>query len=70
MTGDLTIDLTDLVVAVGEAAKSRKTVAVIMIDEVQYVTKSDLSALIVALHKISQRQLPLLFFWCRFTPAS
>ncbi len=61
-TGDLTIDLTDLIVAIGEAAKSRKTVAVIMIDEVQYVTKSDLSALIMALHKISQRQLPLLFF--------
>jgi hypothetical protein len=61
-TGDLTIDLTDLIVAIGEAAKSRKTVAVIMIDEVQYVTKSDLGALIMALHKISQRQLPLLFF--------
>lgn len=61
-TGDLTIDLTDLIVAIGEAAKSRKTVAVIMIDEVQYVTKSDLSALIMALHKIAQRQLPLLFF--------
>jgi hypothetical protein len=61
-TGDLTIDLTDLIVAIGEAARSRKTVAVIMIDEVQYVTKSDLGALIMALHKISQRQLPLLFF--------
>lgn len=61
-TGDLTIDLTDLIVAIGEAAKSRKTVAVIMIDEVQYVAKSDLSAMILALHKISQRQLPLLFF--------
>ena len=61
-TGDLTIDLTDLFVAIGEAAKSRRTVAVIMIDELQYVSKNDLSALIMALHKISQRQLPLLFF--------
>jgi cysteinyl-tRNA synthetase len=29
---------------------------------VQYVTKNDLSALMMALHKISQRQLPLLLF--------
>ena len=33
-----------------------------LIDEVQYLKRSDLSALIMALHKISQRQLPLLFF--------
>lgn len=61
-TGDLIIDLTDLFVAIGKAAKSRKTVAVILIDEVQYITKRDLSALIMALHKISQRQLPFLLF--------
>lgn len=61
-TGDLTIDMTDLLVAIGEAANSRNTVAAIMIDEMQYVTKSDLSALIIALHKIAQRQLPLLVF--------
>ena len=61
-TGDFTIDLTDLLVAVGEAAKSRNTVAVMMVDEVQYIEKEDLSALIMALHKISQRQLPFLFF--------
>lgn len=61
-TGDLTLDLTDLFVAIGNAAKSRETVAAIMIDEVQYVAKEDLSAFIMALHKISQRQLPLLHF--------
>jgi hypothetical protein len=37
VTGDLTIDLTDLMVAIGEAAKSRETVAVILIDEMQYI---------------------------------
>lgn len=62
ITGDLIIDLTDLFISIGEAAKSRSSVAVIMIDEVQYLTKNDLGALIMALHKISQRQLPLLFF--------
>jgi hypothetical protein len=61
-TGDLSIDLTELFVAIGQAAKSLRTVAVIIIDEVQYVTKNDLSALMMALHKISQRQLPLLLF--------
>jgi hypothetical protein len=61
-TGDLTIDLTDLFVAIGEAAQKRDTVVVILIDEIQYIQKADLSALIMALHKISQRQLPLLLF--------
>lgn len=62
VTGDLSIDLTDLLVAIGEAAKARNTVAVILVDEVQYIAKEDLGALIMALHKISQRQLPLIFF--------
>ena len=61
-TGDLNIDLTDLLVAVGEAAESRNTVAVMMVDEVQYIAKRDLGAQIMALHKISQRQLPVIFF--------
>jgi hypothetical protein len=61
-TGDLIIDLTDLFVAIGEAAQKRDTAVVILIDEIQYIQKSDLSALIMALHKISQRQLPLLLF--------
>ena len=33
-----------------------------MIDEIQYLQKDDLSALIMAMHKIAQRQLPLLLF--------
>ena len=62
VTGDLAIDLTDLLLAIGEAAQARNTVAVLLIDEVQYIEKEDLGALIMALHKISQRKLPLLFF--------
>lgn len=61
-TGDLAIDLTDLFVAIGEAAKRRDTAVVLLIDEIQYIDKGDLGALIMALHKISQRQLPLLLF--------
>ena len=62
VTGDLAIDLTDLLLAIGEAAQARNTVAILLIDEVQYIAKEDLGALIMALHKISQRKLPLLFF--------
>lgn len=62
VTGDLSLDLTDLFVAIGDAAKARSTVVVILIDELQYLTKIDLGALIVALHKVSQRRLPLVFF--------
>lgn len=61
-TGDLAIDLTDLLVAIADAAKKRETAVVLLIDEIQYVQKGDLSALIMAIHKISQRQMPLLLF--------
>lgn len=61
-TGDLTIDLTDLFVAIAEAAKKRDTAIVLLIDEIQYLRKDDLGALIMAMHKIAQRQLPLLLF--------
>ena len=61
-TGDLVVDLTDLFVAIGEAAKKRDTAVVLLIDEIQYIAKADLGALIMALHKISQRQLPVLLF--------
>ncbi len=61
-TGDLAIDLTDLFVAIGDAAKKRGAAIVLLVDEIQYLQKGELSALIMALHKISQRQLPLLLF--------
>lgn len=61
-TGDLVVDLTDLFVAMGDAAKKRDTAVVLLIDEIQYIQKADLGALIMALHKISQRQLPVLLF--------
>ncbi len=61
-TGDLTIDLTDLFVSIASAAERRSTVAVIMMDELQYLDQKELSALILALHRISQNKLPLLFF--------
>jgi hypothetical protein len=58
-SGDLESDLTDLLVAVGEAAADHRTVAVIYIDELQYIPESQLAALITALHRASQNQLPI-----------
>ena len=61
-SGDLEIDLTALFVAVGEAAKAAEKPVAIMIDEVQYLIEPDLGALIVALHRIGQKGLPLMVF--------
>ena len=59
-SGDLEADMTALLVSIGEAAKARQSPLVILIDELQYVSEIELSALIMAIHKISQKQLPLM----------
>ena len=56
-SGDLDSDLTDLIVAVGEAAAERDTAVVLAVDELQYVPEEHLAALISALHRASQRRL-------------
>jgi hypothetical protein len=58
-SGDLEVDLPNLFVAVAEAAEERGTAVAILIDEIQYFNQSELSALIMAMHKMQQRQLPL-----------
>lgn len=58
-SGDLEADLAELFVALGEAAKDRKTAIAVIIDEIQYLHKVEMSALIMAIHRVSQRQLPL-----------
>lgn len=61
-SGDLESDLPELFLRIGEAAKAAGKGWVLLIDEVQYLKEKDLSALIVALHKINQKQLPIVFF--------
>ena len=61
-SGDLESDLPELFLRVGEAAKAAGKPWTLLIDEVQYLRPVDLAALIVALHKISQKKLPVLFF--------
>jgi hypothetical protein len=58
-SGDLDSDLPDLFEAVGQAAKARNIAVAIIIDELQYVDEEEFSALIMAMHRISQKQLPL-----------
>ena len=45
--------------AVGEAAEERRSAAAIFIHEIQYLSQTELGALIMAMHKVQQRQLPL-----------
>lgn len=58
-SGDLEVDLPNLFTAVGEAAQERGTAVALLIDEIQYFSSAELSALIMAMHKVQQRQLPL-----------
>jgi hypothetical protein len=58
-SGDLEVDLPSLLVAVAEAAEERRTAVAIFIDEMQYFSSKELSALIMAMHRQQQKQLPL-----------
>lgn len=58
-SGDLEVDLGELLVAIGEAAADRGTAVAICVDELQYLDERELSALIMAIHRINQRNLPL-----------
>lgn len=58
-SGDLEHDLIDLFVELGRAAKEKKTAVVFFIDELQYVEEGQFAALITALHKCAQMQLPI-----------
>lgn len=59
--GDLSMDLTDLMVELGEAAKELGKGITLSIDEVQFLRKPQLEALIQAVHKTVQRKLPITF---------
>ena len=59
-SGTLGEDLSDLLAEIGQLAAVHETGALFTIDEIQYLSRDHLAALIVALHRISQEQLPLL----------
>ena len=58
-SGDLDSDLPNLFVAVAEAAEERHLPIALLMDELQYFNSKELSALIMAMHKMQQRQLPM-----------
>jgi hypothetical protein len=58
-SGSLEADLSEVFIALGEAAADRRTAIALIIDEMQYLNEEELSALIMAMHQISQRQLPV-----------
>jgi len=61
-SGSLEYDLSDLFVRIGEAAQSGGKAWTLLIDEAQYLSEDALAALIVAIHRVSQKQLPVMFF--------
>lgn len=58
-SGDLQHDIPDLFTIIGEGAQAAGKGWVLLIDEVQYLSEDDLSALIVAMHRMAQRGLPV-----------
>ncbi len=59
-SGDLEADLGQLLGSVAEAAQERSTALVLCIDELQNLSQGEFSALIMAAHRASQRNLPFL----------
>lgn len=58
-SGDLEIDLPNLFTVIGEAAADHNAAVAILVDELQYFDQKELGALIMAMHKVQQRQLPI-----------
>jgi predicted transcriptional regulator len=57
--GDLEHDLQALLETAGAAAQAGHTALAIFVDELQYVEEEQLASLITALHRVAQRQLPV-----------
>ena len=58
-SGDLDDDLSDLLVALGQVAADAGSGVVFLLDEIQFLDRRSLEALISALHRVAQRELPL-----------
>lgn len=61
-SGNIESDLPDLMLTVARTAKEAGTAVALLIDEVQYLSEADLSALIVSVHKMTQKALPFILF--------
>lgn len=61
-TGDLANDITELLVTLGKYAKNINEAICFCIDEIQYAKVVELEALVTAIHRINQLDLPIVFF--------
>lgn len=59
-SGELDADLSGVFGEVGEAAREAGLGVLLTLDEIQYLNRAELAALIVGLHRVSQLGLPLL----------
>ena len=59
-SGDIEADVAALLITVGKAAQERGVAVALVIDELQYLPEREMSALIIAMHKLSQARLPVL----------
>lgn len=58
-TGDMQYDLRVLLSVVAEAAMKRGKAVILMIDAVQYLSREELESLVMAMHHMQQRSLPM-----------
>ncbi len=61
-SGDFEADVKDVLVATAQASKATKRPVALLIDELQYVSRAELAALIRGMHAVNQEGLPLLLF--------
>lgn len=58
-TGDLERDLAELLIELGETARAHDTGVVFLIDEMQFLGREEIEAVAAAMHRISQKKLPV-----------
>ena len=61
-SGNLEVDLPELLLQVAQVARAAGRVLVVLLDEVQYLSAEELRSLIVALHRAAQKGLPVILF--------
>ena len=61
-TGNFQNDLTELLLALGYIAKKEECGVALFIDEIQYLKDEEFEALIAAIHRVNQKDLPLIIF--------
>ena len=58
-TGNLENDIMEVLISLGQAAKSSRQGVVLFIDEIQYMKEDELESLMTALHRLNQKGLPI-----------